>query len=338
MFETNPIYVINCGGLCNRLNNIINGAFISELFKRPLVLFWPMNRACHIRFGQLFENNISVEDLPDWEPETPEAYAKMVGDKCVCYKKKWRFLAQNEMNPSIFRTYCDFSHGRSLLDDIKKNKYGTLLQGGELLSLVPAVKRLMALKGLRPISEIRERVKTFCIENRLDRTVLGMHIRQTDAANIQESFYINKIKSYLRRRPDCRIFICSDSIDAENKIARKFTKNIIINPKNNYPLKLDAQGDWTTDSSGVKKYNVFRSDNSVKEALIDLCLLARTTFKIRSFGSFSNIGFYLSLIEAFEEPQKMDILTKTKVRHYTEYQRLAHYVEKMKTNCLKFAA
>jgi len=72
---------------------------------------------------------------------------------------------------------------------------------------------------------------------------------------------------------------------------------VIVYPKDYYPEKIDQGQPWRTNSQGKDAYNVFRSENSVKEAMIDLYLLSKTDFQIKisgSSGSFSRVASYLA--------------------------------------------
>lgn len=330
LLKSNPIYVLNCGGLCNRLNNFINGIYVSRIFNRPLVLYWPVNRACQIRFDQLFDSEIQVEYFTDWEPKTISDYNEIVGKQCICYKKEWQSFNHHKKDFDRFRKYSKKKYGNKLIVDIKANQFGTLLQGGDLLDFVPAKERLKVLGSLRVVPELQKKIDDFCETNHFGKNVVGVHIRQTDAAIMNESHYLKKITAYLTKNPKQRFFICSDSSNVEKNFKYHLGENILLNPKKNPPLKIDGDDDWVTNKEGVEKYNVLRTENAMKEALIDLYLLGKSDFKIRSFGSFSNVGYYLSLINYYQDTDQLTMLTRGKVRYYTKYQKLKYLIEKIK--------
>lgn len=322
----NPIYVLNCGGLCNRLNNLINGTYVSDILKRKMIVYWPMNQACWCKVDELFQNQFNIKYFDNWEPETMGDYIGLFGNKCRFYRKEW----PPGFSDARFSRYDRYPGRRRLLGAINKCKNGVLLQGGTIFDFIPANQRLRILRELVPADDVRHAVDDFVLRNNLDKRIMGMHVRQTDAANINKDYFVKKLEATFSKRPKKRFFVCSDSTDLEHELRERFGDNVIINPKKAYPVRLDSNSGWITEVPGSGKYNVWRSTDSVKEALTDLYLLAKTRFVVRSHGSFSNIGYYLSLVEEFQGQDKVDFLTRLKIQHYNLYQRIIFRFERLK--------
>lgn len=325
------IYSINYGGLCNRINNLINSIYLSKCLQRSLVIYWPINQACNCRYDDLFENDYKIVYLSgqDQELVNYEDYIELFGDNCTFYKKSWKDLSASNNGFSNIRSFDHFKNHSELLNDMRKVRKDVLVQSSRILPSIPPLEMLKGLKQLILKKEINNSIIAFCENNNINKDVIGAHARQTDAAIIREDFYVHKIDSFLRKKNTQRMFFCSDSKELEIKIKETFGQRLIINPKDHYPVKLNDSCEWVTSSQGVGKYNIFRSVNSVKEALIDLHLLGQTTFRVRSFGSFSTIGYYLSLINQ-NHKCKISRFADFKISHYNDFQRFVYAVDKIK--------
>ena len=86
-------------------------------------------------------------------------------------------------------------------------------------------------------------------------------------------------------------FLCSDSREAEVEMSHRFPGRIITKQKTSYVKKKMENESWRfNDSAKPSIRNIYRDKQSVIEALQDLLILTRTTFSIRSNGSFSDIA------------------------------------------------
>ena len=124
----------------------------------------------------------------------------------------------------------------------------------------------------------------------IDRQTYGVHIRRTDHAKKSDAYFTSRMNAIVWKDPAARFFVCSDSKEAEDEIARKYPDRVVTRAKKSYVRKHNNDQDWLIRISDEEAYyNVSRDRQSVLEALEDLIVLSRTKFSIKSNGSFSEI-------------------------------------------------
>ena len=155
---------------------------------------------------------------------------------------------------------------------------------------------------------------------------VGVHIRRTDRSGQgpTDEYYTQKIFNILQSDPDMKFFICSDEPAVEEKIKNIFPKNVFFRKKdakaaavpfigkflhsdpqrNRVPFtkeiddKLESMmsregtnpPDWWLKErdigSGRMLYNIYRSKDSVSEAMVDFFILSESKFVMNSVGSY----------------------------------------------------
>ena len=94
---------------------------------------------------------------------------------------------------------------------------------------------------------------------------------------------------------ETKYFVCSDDEELENKFNQ--LENVSVYPKTSYVEKLTDEGEWRSvivDDTGVEyPFNVERSDESVRQAIIDLYILSKSDMMKTSNSSFLQTAILL---------------------------------------------
>lgn len=297
--SNHTIQVINFGGLANRLNNIINGMFLSSSLNRKLKIFWPINNACSCKYSSIFTNDIEVIEFEQEDGfGAPEGYYKLAGENTTFFRNEWgaNFTGNNFINK--FQSYNNIGTGREIFKTLRLQDTDILLQGNSIFYFISIKNINKYFNLLSPTESIAERVLSFTNENNIDRNVIGIHIRRTDSPSLDDSLIIHKINSFIKNNRRQKIFLCSDSSATEKKISMLYPDNIIIHEKNAHAEKRSREKSWVSNGTGSEKYNVFRSQDSVILALIDFYILSKTSIKVRSSSTFSQLAYYLSISDS----------------------------------------
>jgi hypothetical protein len=159
-------------------------------------------------------------------------------------------------------------------------------------------------------SELQEKIDNFREQNGINKSVIGLQMRQTDhSGQVPLDSYFAYIQSILDRSPEQKFFICSDSPAAEEAARQRFASSVITYPKKNYVQKYDKEKVWTAhypsrwDSDkapegefGAGGYNVIRNKESVLDAIMDLYLLSYTSVTpYGAVGTYQLVATLLSL-------------------------------------------
>lgn len=302
------IHVINCGGLGNRLNNIVNGIYLSEVLERPLRVTWPLNDACFCPYNDLFINTLTVDCVDSaQEPITIDDYNRLAGSDAVLYKRKWPESISNKDISGRFREYGDTRSVKRLLKELKQHTGSILLQGPTILPFVPTRDVIKILGRFQVVDSLSADISGCLASEKIDKSVIGAHIRLTDSASINKEACLKRIRKIISANSRQRIFVCSDASEIERELRTLYPENIITHEKTSYAEKKDPASQWDERGTRSLTYNVTRSKESVQQAVVDLFLLSNTNLRIRSQGTFSKIAHYISLSDWEKNRKKYSI-------------------------------
>jgi len=266
------------GGLGNRLRALISGMYLAERFELPLLLNWSASSSCDCEFHDLFHNdvelvakhgNMSRKNFHESVLSGPVGY---YGKRCA-------------EDPDLAATVI-IPDRESDIDDDSHIVYDS----PKILKFIGRNARASILHSFEINKTILSNAEEFCARHRISKNTYGVHIRRTDHTFRNNKHYIKKMDAIVSEDSSARFFVCSDSKEAEQDITEKYPERVITKPKKSYAKKNIDTKDWVLSHTDKKKvYNVYRDKQSVIEALEDLVILTRTTFSIRSNGSFSDI-------------------------------------------------
>ncbi|MBT8341608.1 MAG: DUF268 domain-containing protein, partial [Desulfatitalea sp.] len=258
------------GGLGNRLLPLAACHALARQSGRQLAMLWrDTDFRCQARFDELFENSIP-----------------MVGDdelagltSCKIYADQQDIDFEAQLNGTHALKGLARQHGFSDRNQITLTSDGVRDVIIYHNNLVPGAAReeiIDFFRQLRPVQALREQIAQLAQALGLDDTVVGVHARGTDF-NVQVATYAERIALHLREHPRQRFFVSSDDAAYETHLKSYFPHNIIVRPKTDCVRRADPTADWTN--------NTLTSNAAIREAIIDIHLLARTDFRIFHEGS-----------------------------------------------------
>ena len=273
-------YIINysSGGLGNRLIPLSCIMGLCEKLGRKVGIVWPETIRCMGRFENLFLNDINQFKVKNLDPLNTVIYTNpgyIVHDASLNNNKDLLELSYLCQVKSLDR-----------LNEIsnEEKKYIVIYNNTSFLESTNSISK--QLKSLKVTDNIKNKINDFVEEYKIDRTVTGIHARGTDFINENLSDYIQIIKNILLNNPECKIFFCSDNVEWETHIKNKFPENIIIRQKKDYVKKSNDNLGWVN--------NVYTSEESTIEGLIDIYLLSKTNFLFYNHAStFAQLSIHL---------------------------------------------
>lgn len=125
----------------------------------------------------------------------------------------------------------------------------------------------IALKSFVVKKDIQEKIDMFTQQFSINKQWISIHARGTDFPNSNLNSYVELVKQILQGNKDIKIFVCSDEPSWEEELSRLYPNNVIYRKKENHITKSDPSNpSWSN--------NIFRSEEQIKEAMIDLYLLS----------------------------------------------------------------
>ena len=234
------------GGLCNRVLPLASCYAYAKITGRDLAACWPLNNVCEASFEDLFENTLELVTLED----------------IYTIKNARVFTTQSDaeyirkIRDSRLFQYCHIV-GSINLDLAYEGD--AILYANNLVASVEKEKAIEFLKELRPLKELQLAINFY----NLDKSFVGVHARLTDYPIGYDS-YEPQIDA-LVNAGNRKIFLCSDDPAFERKMLNKYPF-IITRHKN------------THHAFDGKKWN--RSVDFVRDGVVDLYLLSKTTIKV----------------------------------------------------------
>ena len=272
-------YIINysSGGLGNRLIPLSCIMELCEKLNRGVGVIWPETIRCMGHFKNLFSNNITEFKLNNLNPSETVIYTN------------WEFITHdallNNNDDLLNLSYTCEVKSLNNLSEIytEEKKYVVIYHNTSFLEFDSIPKQL---KLLQVTDYIKNKIDDIVNYYKIDKSIIGIHARSTDFINENLSKYTQIIKNILLNNPESKILFCSDDITWETSIKNQFPENIIIRQKKDYVKKLNETLGWVN--------NVYTSEESTIEGLIDIYLLSKTDFlHYNPDSTFAKLSIYL---------------------------------------------
>lgn len=271
------LYIHCDGGFGNRFNSLVVGLSLAKIGKFEPIISWPSTNVCRATFNDIFENEYQIVS------NRLEHYSNEL--------KKYEFVMhENQLLWNISNTSpYKFNKISDLVHFLKQSNKENLFYFN---NLIPNYQDI----DLSIISELIFKFQYYeTAYNSLPTNYIGVHLRSTDFP--QGSINFDKI--YLDiQRSDAKYFVCSDSLEIETKFSK--LENVFIFPKKKYVEKINSNCEWVVTKGYIKDefdkpitYNVERSSESVKEAIIDLLILSKSDIMKTSNSTFLNTAILL---------------------------------------------
>lgn len=286
------------GGLCNRINNLINGIYLSQLLNRNLYVWWGLDNACYCPLEKLFANDLNQDHQSIYTDEfvyyspfhTDRQRAKIkntYGE--LKFRLTWKYDDYQKMHDRPNTRLSDRAH--EIIAELKSLKSPNLIFSSSLIltEIIPEDVARIILSCLLPIAELNDKIRENIKSHNINSSVIGIHLRRTDYNLLNDNHIINSINNYLRSDAQKKFLICSDSHAAEQKFKNLYPDNVILISDKAYVEKIN------NDKTDAEFSNLMRTERSVQNALVDMHLLAHTSFEVFSpTSTFAQTAFRLN--------------------------------------------
>ena len=266
------------GGFGNRLNTLISGLAVANLFDLKPVVFWPRNNWCQAAFGQIFNSTleVSTSSLTDLAG-TLDSSVVLLHDTLGSETLKVGF-----QSAYAYDSLADFEQR------VIANGRPVLFYPALIPPWLPMEHVVTALQSCVYQDAVRDTVVQF-VGATIGKPFYGLHLRRTD---LNVGYSDEEVQDIVRRHPNDTFFVCSDDPVAEALAA--VHPNVFRRDKTAYVGKRNAQGDWmalTADDDGrVYHSNIDRNADSVIDAVIDMLILAHSSIVGFSGSTFQNMA------------------------------------------------
>jgi hypothetical protein len=305
MITVEPLF-----GLANRMRMLDDALSLAEQCRMPVRLIWNRNMDLNCHFDELFQIPAQITDLlqpkrcyfklyagPLLSIGTPEFHLEarlkniqplkfllngLENLNMHCLKGRLIY-ALRHINRLIFShrryervIYLDEMHqlAREGFDFTVLSRHCSIY----IQSFTRFLNSPPALNRFRPVDEINQVIEE--VTSSFTPQTVGVHIRRTDhvtsAAKSPTSQFVSEIKNETERNPDSFFFLATDSPEEERTLKSFFPGRIVT----------------------YEKTSLDRDDpRAIKDALVDLYCLSRTSKILASLGSsFSCAAAYLGKI------------------------------------------
>lgn len=274
------LYIHCDGGFGNRFNSLVIGLLVSKIGKFNPIISWPSTNVCRATFDEIFENDyILTSNRLEYYSNDLNNYEFVMHENQLLW------------NTRITSPY-NFNKVNDLISFFQNSSKENLFYFNNLIPNY-ADFDLNIIRDLKFKSLYYEIVDNF-LEH---KNYIGVHLRSTDFPQSDANF--NTIYSQIKSS-DKKYFVCSDNPEVENKFNE--LENVFIYPKTDYVEKINSSKEWRVLKGEIKdemnkslSFNVERSSDSVKQAIIDLLILSRSDIMITSNSTFLNTALLLKM-------------------------------------------
>lgn len=264
--------IIFCdGGLGNRMNALFSGVALARILGAKFRVGWPVNSWCGARFEDVFSAPCEIDD-------------RLLSEHCLD-APRYRCFTHDALSASALGAQFLSAYGFSSVDEFAQQ----LASDGGLIFFYPAlipdwIPReyvLSAIKSLPIRDALRTQALAFLFNDLALRPFYGIHLRRTD---LNTGYSDDEVDRLTRQYSSDTFFLCSDDPRAEKRGA--CNPNICIRRKSSYVERKSPGFGWqapTKDGDGRVYYsNIYRSSESIREAVVDMLVLGH--------GEVLNVG------------------------------------------------
>ena len=265
------LYIHCDGGFGNRFNALVVGLLICERGGFNPIISWPSTNVCRSFYDDIFESQFEFNSnrLEDYSGSVNEFEFVMHDNQL-----SWNVTVNS---PYSFTTIEEVV---SYYNNSTKDKlfyFNNLIPNYTDLDL----SLISKLKFKKNYCDIVDTFLKF-------EDYVGVHLRATDfpEGDINFDGIFNSIKESSKMH-----FVCSDSLEVENKFNE--LDNVFTFPKTSYVEKIDDSFNWRVVRGQIKdemkkpqNFNIERSSESVRQAIVDLLILSKSDIMITSNSTF----------------------------------------------------
>jgi hypothetical protein len=274
-------------GLANRICALVSGQWLAKLYRRHLIVSWPVEPACPCRYSDLFEQSFPIFDSVAeaiaslrLNPEQ-SVHENFVSDLSECLQGLNLSSVKNPVIVLRIPFFCYEKSDRETRADFRRlpvNWASEPFADEKTIAIFAAVLRQLQgprwpeLLAITPRADILDEVENFRTQHFINLTV-GIHMRGTDNrfCKRQESFFLDWIRRLLSVSDGPRIYVASDDGATTAKVLAMGSNRILIRevPRNFSCLR----------------------QTEMREALIDMLILSKVERIYKApFSSFSIVS------------------------------------------------
>lgn len=259
------IYIYCDGGFGNRFNVLLSGLYLAEQINHEPIIIWQPNNWCGAELNDLFSNEFSL--LNNF-------------NRFEFFKQSITALIhENQFGQSIdFQDPRQFDSIETVKKYIQTKPYQPIIY---FTNIIPQwVDMNYVCLNLLPKLKFQDDIilSANSVLKSVQQDYYGIHLRMTDFAQRDDSNVV-RYYEFAKSQPDRLFFVCSDDPKVEQHFAE--LSNVFTNTKTSYVGKLVKDQEWnygiTDSNNNYFNFNVDRSKQSVKEAIVDLIILSRST-------------------------------------------------------------
>jgi hypothetical protein len=263
---------IHCdGGFANRFNVLIGGLFLAETLTLTPIILWNSNNWCGAKFFDIFYPTLQTLEFDS------KTFFKLNSVKIISHENQFNQELDYEL-PSNFNSINEILNYVGNESDIFY--YNNIIASWVSEDFFRSLNSMLTIK-----SEILDAAHELIKKYKLNE-YYGLHFRKTDFIGI-ESVDDNYYRNYIQSNPNFLFFVCSD--DQKTEMDFKQHPNVFTYEKTNYVEKYSSGewDSWIVDENGNQfPFNVKRSSESVKEAVVDLLILSYSNIINTSSSTF----------------------------------------------------
>lgn len=261
-------YIFADGGLANRLLCVLyplSRSFDNEL---SIEILWPRTNWCDCDFLNLFQGELTVssshlDSLPT-DQGLPRETLILTHLRTTLASQYEEFDQKNIRDQDHFSEIWNSSHRPILYNHHSLPHYwaNSPFNVSELAK---------SLRLFKPRDEILLKVGTFIEQHNINKeSTIGLHIRGTDFFPSTE--HISRAEQFIQKNKEKQIFLCTDDSEVVSRLA---VSPNVITTQNNFFVDFD-----------LTQRTIYRSRDSVINALVDLLVLSNTKVLRNSHSSF----------------------------------------------------
>lgn len=260
------------GGLGNRVRPLLSAISINNHFKTYVIkVFWSKNRTCDTYYNTLFNENISTIEIDEVCALKP--YIGFIHYNEL--KSYQNILKQPINNSGIFNV-----KDKQAIDNLLCNNKNIFIDENDFIQSSFVNTHLYPQIFYSILKEdILDKILNIMHTLQLDKSIIGSHLRGTD---LLDKNRIDSISNKIINNPSQKYFICSDMEELELNFQN--CKHIITYNKKSYVKKLHTNKDEFTG-------NCLRDEDSVIDALIDMCCLSCCNIENNDYHSYPESTF-----------------------------------------------
>ena len=285
VISSKKLIIIYCdGGLANRINCLVNGRLLAEKMGLDYDVYWPVNRYCESTLGDVMVSSFIAKNKGKDDLKSLGSVGIVAEDNFIFAPRAlW-------INPSVrgiqtstlYRLDRLYEEVDTVIIFYPLPMYEFRLEFIETLSTV-----------FRPQEEYIHLCNIEICKINLQQIFWGLHMRGTDIR--RSKAYYNFFRLLARFLPG-QVYLATDDADIVDLFSS--SQSILLRKHAARVHKENNCFEWNStfldDNGDLLPYNVVRSHDSIRDAIIDLLLLSKSRLIPTSSSTYLELAANIS--------------------------------------------